>query len=702
MRSFAFLLCIVFASPSALCQEPSKSHLEKIANGVWKITYGVMDNEHRYSDFAALPPKLDKLNELSDQQLTEQLQKITFGATPDNKVFFRLPTSSDERVFGFGLQFDGLDKTRKIVNLKVDHFNKGGGATHAPVPFFISNKGYGILVNTTKFVKFYNMVGNRKGSTNNPPEVDRNPPPDEKQHGPWLAQPRSDSVDGYIHGRGIELIVFLGEDLMDIVCRYNLFSGGGAMPPLWGLGFWHRVPSKFNSDQIDTELSEFKNSDIPIDVIGLEPGWQTKSYPCTFEWQKKRFPDPEGFTQKLLKQGIRLNLWENPYISKKAKIYPAMYPLSGSHLVWLGIVPDYMLPEARKILIDQHKDNHFDIGISGYKIDEVDGYDNWLWPEHATFPSGTSAEVMRQTYGLQMQKMLFQDLFKKQNQRTWGLVRASNGCASAYPFAIYSDSYGHQQYITGMSTASLCGVLWCPEIRSAKNSQEWINRIHTVCFSPLAMLNAWASKTKPWSFPDKTNAVRKTIELRMRLLPYLYNAYADYAQNGVPPIRSMVLEKFEDGLNDDTSMYMFGPDILVAPLVDDQTKRSILLPSGRWYDFFTGEFVGDGVEINRTGNELPLLFVRDGSLIPMLEKSVAHTDDAFDSDLVVQGYGDVSDQSFDLYEDDGRTFDYLNGKFQYRKFKISIDGDKKFQLEQVNASAALLYSNVRLEMMTKQ
>ena len=232
----------------------------------------------------------------------------------------------------------------------------------------------------------------------------------------------------------------------------------------------------------------------------------------------------------------------NPYVSPAAKIYKKLYPLSCSHLVWLGLVPDYYLKKARDILTKQHYEDHISIGISGYKMDEVDGYDKWLWPDHATFPSGKSAQTLRQTYGLVLQNMLYNDLFKKYNKRTYGLVRASNGAASAFPFVIYSDSYGHKEYINGMSSSSLCGILWAPEIRGAKNSKEWLSRMQTSVFSPFAMLNAWQSRKKPWSFKDVANDVRKTIELRMRLLPYIYNSFAEYNLQGIPPVRAMLLE----------------------------------------------------------------------------------------------------------------------------------------------------------------
>lgn len=696
---------------------------KKLAHGVHVAELGDPEQIARYTDLAGAPPRIETLNTLPDAPLTGALRNARYRVGGDGRLLVHIPTEPDEKIFGFGLQFDNTMKSGQIVELKVDHFNKGGGATHAPVPFFLSSKGYGVFYNTARYIKIHTQVGNRKDSPNNPEEVDRNPPPDEKQPGPWLAKPPGDSVEAHVHAGGIELVAFTGTDLQDIVSRYNLFSGGGAMPPLWGLGFWHRVPSKFSADETREEIKGFKKHDIPLDVIGLEPGWQTKSYPCTFEWQKKRFPDPAKFTGDLLDDGIRLNLWVNPYISRHARIYEEMYPLSGSHLVWLGIVPDYNLPAARKVLLDQHKEDHIDIGVSGYKVDEVDGYDFWLWPDHATFPSGTSAEQMRQTYGLLLQHMLHEELFRANNQRTYSLVRASNGAASNHPFVIYSDSYGHGQYITGLSSASLCGILWCPEIRSARNSREWINRMHTVCFSPMAMLNAWASGTKPWTYEDSTDAVRRTIQLRMRLLPYLYTAFADYHMKGVPPIRSMLLETgaargrskreerkldgetdpygdgFHELVTEDNSLFMFGPDILVAPFVNDQTKREVSLPPGKWYDFHSGKLAGNGGKITVTAadtGDLPPLYVRDGALVPMLKESVNRTRDIKGADLVIRHYGEKSGTCL-VYEDDGETYGFEKGEYGLTRYSIDTGGDLK--AEELKQSGESLYGAASLERM---
>ena len=222
-------------------------------------------------------------------------------------------------------------------------------------------------------------------------------------------------------------------------------------------------------------------------------------------------------------------------------MYDAIRPYTGSHTVWLCEVPDYTLPEAQKILLDHHKKNHLDIGISGYKFDEVDGYDFWLWPDHATFPSGNDAVEIRQLYGLILQDMLT-DHFRRQNKRTYGLVRSSYTGASSKSFVIYSDYYGHEGYVTALANSSLSGVLWTPEIRSANSAEEWVRRFQTVCFSPMMQLNAWASSMKPWSFPEVTDMVRDVVQLRTNLLPYMYTAFYDYNQKGIPPFRAMVLE----------------------------------------------------------------------------------------------------------------------------------------------------------------
>jgi alpha-D-xyloside xylohydrolase len=189
-----------------------------------------------------------------------------------------------------------------------------------------------------------------------------------------------------------------------------------------------------------------------------------------------------------------------------------------------------------------------------------------------------------------------------------------------------------------------------------------------------------------------TDDVRDVIQLRMRLLPYLYTAFANYNRHGIPPMRAMVLEQGAseasakvtsdklDGVKnpytesvalEQNDQFMFGPSILVAPYYEKQLlKRMVKLPKGNWYDFYTGEFVGNGKTIEVATPERTPLFVKEGAVIPMLTKAVNNTCDAIGHPLEVRHYGKASG-SFELYEDDGKTFDYEKGSFSLRTFRFS-------------------------------
>jgi alpha-D-xyloside xylohydrolase len=306
--------------------------------------------------------------------------------------------------------------------------------------------------------------------------------------------------------------------------------------------------------------------------------------------------------------------------------------------VWVGAVPDFTIPQARKIFFKQLKKDQVDIGVSGYKFDEVDGGDQYLWPDVATFPSGHSAEQMRQTYGL-LTMRYSTEMFHQKNQRTFGLVRANNGGGTSFPYVIYNDYYNHQDFITALINSGFAGVLWTPEVRASKTGEEWLRRFQSNVFSPMAMINAWSSGTKPWTFPEVAEQVKEFALLRMQMMPYWYSEFAKYHFEGTPPFRAMNLEegfkmeikkeKVDENLEKNPyaeaaskeikDQYMAGEYLLVAPMFTGQTSRKVILPKGKWYDFYTGEFAGDGQVITVTpGLDKIPVYVKDGGINPMM------------------------------------------------------------------------------------
>ena len=661
-----------------------KKHLP----GIWKIEVGQPEKVNLLSELN-ITPKVEAITRLGDTPMPISKSDISIEVI-DGKTYIRFPLDKNEKIFGLGLNFKTVEQRGRIMRLHVDHYGgKDNGRTHAPVPFFVSSKGYGALINSARYIDVWSGTSVRKDSENPPIVRNRN-----DKSSKWAAQPYSDNLEFLVPAEGVEILLFSGSTLLDVVRRYNLFNGGGVLPPKWGLGFWHRTPTLFSDKDVMKEVAEFEKRDFPLSVIGLEPGWMSHSYPCTFEWDKTRFPNPKNFVEELENKHIKTNLWINAFVAPDGELYDKIEPYTASHTVWCGTVPDYSIPKAKKILTEHFEKHQLDLGVSGYKMDENDGYDSWLWPDVTTFPSGNSAEQMRQIYGSLMQDATTQ-MYRERNIRTYGLVRAGNAGTSSYPYVIYNDYYNHKDFITALINSSFIGVLWTPEVRASKTSEEWLRRMQTVCFSPLAMLNAWADGTKPWSFPDVNKEVSEAAKLRMRLIPYLYTAFADYAFEGIPPMRAMNLEvgyeaksSLQAGHLDATDnpyamairnevkdQFMVGENILVAPVFAGETTRKVVLPLGKWYDFYTGELVGESEVIDATpGLDKIPVYVKNGGIIPLWPEITKITGEP--QSLEVRHYGNKS-SSFSLYDDDGESYNYEKGEFTRINLEVTVKKNKK-------------------------
>lgn len=710
-----FFLLILFISFTGQAQDLNWA---EVAPGVWKTVVGEPD-DFDLLEAAGVDPKQDALAKMEKAAFPFPSNEIA-GRVEEGKAYLRFPLEKEEQLYGFGLNFQTIHQRGKILRLHVDHYGgEDNGRTHAPTPFYISSKGYGVFVNAARYIDVYAGTAARKDS-NNPPEArDRNT--DEN----WTSRPYSDAVEMVVPTKGVEVYVFAGPLPLDAIRRYNLFNGGGPLPPRWGLGFTQRVHRLYSADEVLAEAMEFEERGFPLDFIGLEPGWQSKSYPNTFEWDKGRFPEPEKFIQEMKDRNIRINLWVNPYVSPDAGIFKKMLPYTSSHTVWAGIVPDFTISEAEGIFWDHFEKEHIDIGVSGYKIDEVDGYDRWLWPDVATFPSGISAEQMRQTYGLLVQRQST-ERFRKKNLRTYGLIRASNGGGSSFPYVIYNDYYDHRDFITALINSGFAGVLWTPEARASETGEEWLRRMQSVVFSPMAMLNAWSSGTKPWSFPEVTEEVKQMTTLRMRMMPYWYTEFAKYHFEGTPPFRAMNLE---EGFHQEQSavtlkdaavdleenpyaeavrkevkdQYMAGEFLLVAPLFAGEQSRKVILPKGNWYDFYTGDYVGNGEVITVTpGLDKIPVYVKDGGIIPMMEPRLHAPEVGEKVDLEIRHYGEKPGM-YDLYDDDGETFDYEKGAYSWRVIKVERlkDGQFKGSLSKAEKGKPNTVGTVSWKYMTK-
>ncbi len=714
-RQFYLLVFCMLCSFLRLNAQDQTIHWTKLSSGVWSARIGKPERVN-FTSISGVKPKTDVINKLPEVGFPIEESAVK-AVIFDGKTYLQFPLDKGEQIFGLGLNFQTVGQRGRILRLHMDHFGgQDNGRNHAPVPFYVSSKGYGVFINSARYLDVW--VGTAVAKESKVPMDSR----DRNTDKAWTSQPYSDNVSVLIPAEGVEITVFGGPTTLDAVSRFNLYHGGGCLPPKWGLGFWHRTPTLYTDSLVLNEVTQFKKHQFPLSVIGLEPGWQSKSYPCTYEWDPGRFPDPAKFVKQLKEQGVQVNLWMNPYISPESQLIKKLKPFTASHTVWSGFVPDYGLPQVNQIIGDHLKRFQLDIGISGFKMDENDGFDSWLWPDVTLFPSKIPAEQMRQFYGVMMQKMT-SALYRDQNKRTYGLVRASNAGASSFPFVIYNDYYSHRDFITALINSSFIGVLWTPEVRSSATSEEWLRRMQTVCFSPLAMLNAWSDGTKPWSFPDVEKQVADAANLRMQLIPYIYTCFAEYAFYGRPPMRAMnlldgftpVTDKVEGKLSSTENPYaqatlkemkdqfMVGDNILVAPIFTGETERKVVLPKGKWFDFYTGKTAGEGevITVSPGLDKIPV-FVRDGGIIPMFQPDKISLIPGVKNNLIIRFYGS-KETSYHLYDDDGETFDYEKGAFSWREISIKKGKNGKMQgtISSVEKSKPDNFGTVKFQFMTE-
>ncbi|MBD0381494.1 glycoside hydrolase family 31 protein [Paenibacillus sedimenti] len=668
--------------------------MERIANGIWRLRFGQPET-HTPVQLRETEIKMEQLNKLECTGTPPFASHEIEIKEAARGIHIELPLTAEEHIYGFGLQLHRVDHTgrKKIIRVNSDPVADTGDS-HAPVPFYVSTAGYGVYVDTSRYATFYCGTNLRKGDSEHKKQEQKAVGTSEIElYGYQTSEGNRTVVVDVPSARGIDVYLFEGPDMATAVGRYNLFSGGGCLPPAWGLGMWYRAYSAAKKEDVMRLANTFRQDNMPVDVFGFEPGWQTKAYSCSFVWDESRFPEHEAMLEELYGMNYRVNLWEHLFVHPTSPMYQDLKPHSGNYEVWEGLVPDLSIPEARRIFAEHHSKEFVTKGIAGFKLDECDSSDfvhsNWSFPDVTEFPSGMDGEQMHNQLGTLYQAAI-QAPFEHAGKRTLSQVRASGALASPYPFVLYSDLYNHQVFIRGVVNCGFSGLLWSPEVRQAESPEDLIRRIQTAVFSPMALLNCWRIPNPPWMQVDRDKNVRgefmdnyketrdicrSLFEIRMALIPYLYTAYARYYLEGRPPFRALVMDYPDDSNTyaiDDA--YMMGESILVAPIISGMTERSVYLPKGTWRCFWTGvSYEGGQAYTFSPGLERIPVFVKEGTLLPLAKPQQCVADDtAFD--LTLHQYGDEA-RACMLYEDDGQTFEYRKGQFNWVKVSIAPDGN---------------------------
>jgi alpha-D-xyloside xylohydrolase len=502
--------------------------------------------------------------------------------------------SPDEKLFGCGESFTRLDKRgQKLVLWTYDAYSTQTPDMYKPVPFFISSRGYGMFVNTSAPLTF------DLGASYNEANV------------------------MYLGDDHLDLFVFFGTP-KEILSEYTALTGRSPMPPPWSFGLWMGRESYYSEDEVREVAKKLRDHRIPCDMIHLDVGWFEVPHRCDFEFSESRFRDPAKMISDLKDQGFRLSLWQLPYLNPKN---PLHWPAVEEGYAVLTATGD---PPADDAIIDmsnpravewyQHKlAKLLEMGVGLFVADFGEAAS--LSGIYADSKSGFREHNL---YPLRYNKVVAEITKKVTGEHMIWARSAWAGC-QRYPVHWGGDAENTDGAMSatlrGGLSLGLCGFsFWGHFIGGfAYQSPKELYR-RWLAFAMLSSHGCCngAPPKEPWEYKDFIDEYRRIVELKYRLMPYVYAQGKLCSQEGYPMLRTLFFEYPEDPtswLVEDE--YMFGEDILVAPLMEDVPSRNVYLPPGLWIDYQSGNtYEGSGWH-HVPAEEIPVvMMVKNGAAIP--------------------------------------------------------------------------------------
>lgn len=517
---------------------------------------------------------------------------------------------------------------------------------------------------------------------------------------------RSDTIRLETEGGELRYYFFAGPTPADVMRQYTELTGRMELPPMWALGYHQNRWSYYPDSRVREVAREFRQRRIPCDAIHLDIHYMD-GYRC-FTWHPERFPDPPGLVRDLHKSGFRVVCMVDPGI-KADRRYPVCqsgrkrdvfckYP-NGSLFkgpVWPGLChfPDFSAPHAREWWGEQYR-ALLDVGADGFWNDMNEPAIFGLGPE--TMPDcvrfdwegqGADFRQAHNLYGLLMVRASWEGLRRlRPNHRP--LVISRSGWAGLQRYGSHwtgdnrSDWPSLANVIPMVLTLGLCGVAFTgPDTGgfSGEPSPELLVRWNQLSvFTPFFRNHTavWTGDQEPWMHGEPFESLnRAAIELRYRMLPYIYTAFWQCSQTGMPMMRPLFLAFPGDpAACEAEDEFMFGDHLLVAPMLGEgATRREIYLPEGRWYDFWSGRAF-DGptvVEADAPLGRLPL-FTRAGSVIPNWPV-MQYVGERVPDPLTLHVFPGSGESL--LYEDEGEGWEHKDGANRLSRFALRSEAGR--------------------------
>lgn len=579
----------------------------------------------------ALEAKIDRTQDWRIQFLANELK---IAETPNRGLakidheaqgtyaMAQLNLGVGEYVFGLGERFTSLIKNGQTVEI----WNKDGGTgsdqAYKNIPFYLTNKGYGVFVNDPGPVSFE------------------------------VATEKVSRVQFSVPGERIDYFVIYGPTPKEILQKYTALTGRPSLPPAWTFGLW--LTTSFTTNYDEKTVTEFVDGmaerNLPLHVFHFDCFWMRDFHWCDFEWDKRVFPDPPAMLKRLKEKGLKICVWINPYIAQRSSLFEEAVE-SGFLLkkpdgeVWqtdqwqpgMGIV-DFTNPDAVK-WYQSKLQALVDMGVDSFKTDFGERI-----PTDVVWHDGSDPVRMHNYYPYLYNKAVFDVI-------PGSCVFTRSATVGSQKFPVHwggdcdSKFESMAESLRGGLSLGMSGFgFWSHDIggfEGLPNAALYKRWLAFGLMSSHSRLHGSSSYRVPWLIDEEScDVLRHFTHLKCRLMPYLYAKAIEAKETGIPMMRAMLLEFPDDPTTPFLDrQYMLGDSLLVAPVFDADGVCEFYLPAGTWTELSTGRAVEGPTWVKEQVGFLEMpIWVRAGSVL-----AIGNVQDrpeyGFDEDVKFYGYG---------------------------------------------------------------
>jgi alpha-D-xyloside xylohydrolase len=515
--------------------------------------------------------------------------------------------SHDEAVYGFGEKFLSLNKVRQTIDLNMaDGLGVTSPRSYKNVPFFVSTRGYGVFLNHSSLTTV------------------------------WVGSMSAADIQVAVEDPFLDYYVFVG-DIKHVLSQYTDLTGKGVVPPKWSFGYWQSKISYQSAEETLEIARELRAHEIPCDVIHLDTHWFKEDWYCDLEFDPERFADPKAYLDELASLGIKVSLWQLPYIPEGSKLFEDLKAVGGfvrdatGGIYDLGIcfVPgfrglvglvDYTNPEAVRVHQDYFR-RLFRLGAKVIKTDFGEAA-----PLDGVYCDGTPGHRMHNLYPLLYNRAIFQVTEEETGD---GVVWARSAWAGNQRYPLHwggdnSPNYDNMapQLAGGLSFGLSGFQFWSQDIGGFRGEIEedlLIRWMQMGVFLSHSRIHGSGDRELYKFGADTVRICRDYLRLRYRLMPYMFGSAINCVARSLPFARPLVVEYQDDPTTWDIyDEFLCGDSLLVAPILSAENRRRIYLPQGVWTDWWTRERLPgrQWIEVEPDLQTIPL-YIREGAIIPM-------------------------------------------------------------------------------------